>query len=81
MFLNILENTCVGVSFSKKACNFIEKEIAAQAVSSEFCESFKNTFFIEQLPVTASENLLTHFGDSAPLYLIAFQFSAAFAAE
>ena len=27
-------------------CNFIKKETLAQVISSEFCEIFKNTFFI-----------------------------------
>ena len=32
-----------------EACNFIKKEALTQAFSSEFCEIFKNTFFIEHL--------------------------------
>ena len=32
-----------------EAGNFIEKETLAQVSSCEFCEIFKNTFFIEQL--------------------------------
>ena len=37
-----------------KACNFI-KETPAQAFSYEVCEIFKNTYFEEHLPATASE--------------------------
>ena len=33
---------------------FIKKEATAQVFSCEFCEIFKETFFIEQLRVTAS---------------------------
>ena len=32
-----------------QACNFIKKEGLAQVFSCEFCEIFKNTFFIEHL--------------------------------
>ena len=31
------------------ACHFIKKETLAQVFSCEFCEIFKNTFFIEYL--------------------------------
>ena len=34
------------------ACNFINKDALAQVFSFEFCEIFKNTFFIEHLRVT-----------------------------
>ena len=52
VFLEILqnpqENTCARVSFLLKlqasSCNFIKKEALAQALSSEFCKIFKNTF-------------------------------------
>ena len=30
-------------------CSFIKNETLAQVFSCEFCEIFKNTFFIEQL--------------------------------
>ena len=36
--------------------NFIKKETPAQVFSCEFCEIFKNTFFTEDLQMTASEN-------------------------
>ena len=53
MFLNISqnsqENTSVRVSFTGQACNFIKKETPTQMFSCEFCEIFKNTFFIEHL--------------------------------
>ena len=38
-----------------QACNFTKKETLAQLFSHEFCEIFKNTFFIEHLRTTASE--------------------------
>ena len=38
---NSQENTCAGA--------FIKKETLAQEFSGEFCEIFKNTFFIKQL--------------------------------
>ena len=57
---NSQKNTCARVSFLVKsqasACNFIKKEILAQVFICEFCEIFKNTFFTEQLWVTASVN-------------------------
>ena len=34
--------------------NFIKKDTLVQVFSCEFCEIFKNTFFIEHLRVTAS---------------------------
>ena len=51
------ENTCERVSFLIKlqalACIFIKKETLVQVLSCEFCEIFKNTFFIDQLWMTA----------------------------
>ena len=55
VFLRILqnsqENTCARVSFFIKmqawTCNFIKKETLAQVFSSEFCKTFKYTFFKE----------------------------------
>ena len=38
------------------ACNFIKKEILAQLFYCEFWEIFKNTFFIEHMPVTVSSS-------------------------
>ena len=35
------------VDSKSRSCNFIEKETPAQVFSCEFCEIFKNTFFIE----------------------------------
>ena len=68
MFLEISENlqesTCARVSFLTKlqaeaeACNFINKETLAQVFSCEFCDIWKNTFFIEHLWATASEEHL-----------------------
>ena len=37
-----------------EACNFIKKETLTQVFSCEFCEICKNTFFTEQLRMTAS---------------------------
>ena len=50
---NSQENTCARVSFFIKfqasACNFIKKETLVQVFFCEFCEIFKNTFFIKHL--------------------------------
>ena len=35
--------------------NIIQKQTLTQVFSCEFCEIFKNTFFIEHLRATASE--------------------------
>ena len=48
VFLKILQNLQEN-TFESEACNFIKKENLAQVFSSEFCEVFKNTFFIERL--------------------------------
>ena len=37
-----------------EACSFIKKDILTQVFRCEFCETFKNTFFIEHLWTTAS---------------------------
>ena len=34
-------------------CNFIKKEILPQVFSCEFCEIFKNTYFMEHVRTTA----------------------------
>ena len=34
--------------------NFIRKEFLSQVLSSEFCENFKNTYFVEHLRRSAS---------------------------
>ena len=51
MFLKISqnsqENTCVGICYSPNACNFIKRETSTQVFSWEFCETFKNIFFIK----------------------------------
>ena len=54
VFLNISQNSqknnCAKVSFLIKlqaSDNFIKKEALAQVFSNEFCEIFKNPFFIE----------------------------------
>ena len=47
------ENACARVPFSIKlqveASNFTKKETLAKVFSCGFCETFKNTFFIERL--------------------------------
>ena len=66
MFLEILhisqQNTCGRVSFLIKmqaqSCNFVKEKILAQVFSWKFCKISKNTFFIERLRVTASNNYL-----------------------
>ena len=42
-------NKVVGVTF-----NFIKKEILVKMFFSEFCEIFKNTYFMEHLRTTTS---------------------------
>ena len=58
---NLLENTCVRVSFLVKlqaeACNFIKYETLAQVFSCEFCETFENTVFYRIPSVAASEKM------------------------
>ena len=45
---------CQSLFFNKVAgLNFIKKETVAQVFSYEFCEIFKNSFFIEHLQKTA----------------------------
>ena len=41
-----------------QACNFIKKEILAQAFSCEFCEISKNAFSYRKPPMAASESNL-----------------------
>ena len=62
VFINISqnseENTYAQASSLTKlpgVCNVIKKETLAQVFSCEFCETFKNNFFTEQLRVTASD--------------------------
>ena len=51
-------NICVRVSFLIKfqasACNFIKKKNLVKVLSCEFCETFENNFFTENLWVTVS---------------------------
>ena len=44
------------------ACNFIKKETPVQVFSCEFCEIFKNTYFVEHQPRVASFILLFRCG-------------------
>ena len=39
-----------------KSCNFIKNETLVQVFSCEFCEIFKNTYFVEHLRTTTSVN-------------------------
>ena len=54
------ESTCVGVFFNEIAgpqnCNFIKKRL--QDNSFEFCELFKNTYFVKDLWTAGSETLV-----------------------
>ena len=58
---NSQKNICVGISFLIKLqpeiCNFIKKETPIRVFFCEFCEIFKNPFFIEHL-----QWLLLHVG-------------------
>ena len=38
-----------------RAGNVIKKETPTSVLSCKFCKTFKDTFFIDHLPVTASE--------------------------
>ena len=38
-----------------KVCNFIKKEIPTQLFSSEYCETFKNSYFYRTSKVTATD--------------------------
>ena len=57
------ESTCVGVFFNEIAgpqnCNFIKKRL--QDNSFEFCELFKNTYFVKDLWTAGSETLVCLF--------------------
>ena len=50
---NSQENTCAAVLFSislsPQACNFIKKETLKRVFFCEFCEIFKNTYFVGHL--------------------------------
>ena len=52
---NLQENTCARVSILIKFQASAWKETLAHVFSCEFCETFKNTFFIKYLQRTASE--------------------------
>ena len=43
------------MTFRSWSNSYIRKKAAAQVFSSEFCEIFKNTYYTEHLPTTASE--------------------------
>ena len=49
------KHLCQSLFCRPQAWNFIIKETLAQVFSSEFYETFKNTFFTENLRATASE--------------------------
>ena len=47
---NLQENICAGVSSCRlKTWKFIKKEISGQVFPCEFCEVFKNSYFVERL--------------------------------
>ena len=51
------KHLCQGLFLIKlqvSTCNFIKKQTLTQAFSCEFCEIFKNIFFVEHFWVTAS---------------------------
>ena len=57
------ENTCARASFSQNNSKRLDtlikySDTLAQVFSSEFCEIFKKTFFIEQLQTTASVDMV-----------------------
>ena len=60
MFLEVSQNSQentyarVSVLIKLQACNFIKKEALVRILLYEFCEIFKNTFFIEHLRTIAS---------------------------
>ena len=60
MFLKISQNsqknTCVEICFLIK---FIEKETPTQVLN--FCDIFKNNYFVEHLPTAASERSVDMF--------------------
>ena len=56
---NSSESTCARASFFNKVVN---KETLTQVFSCEFCEIFKNTFFIKHLRTTAAGGLLLQVG-------------------
>ena len=67
-------NTCVRVSFLVKlpeVCNFIKKETLVQVFSCEFCEIFKNTFFLKEIYLFIYKSFL----DIALLTLISIRFN------
>ena len=43
------------MELQSQACSFVKKDTLAQLFSCEFCKIFKNSFFTEHLPETASE--------------------------
>ena len=50
------KHLCGNLFFAKaKLCNFTKNESLAQVFSCEFCKTYKNTFFAEQHPTTASD--------------------------
>ena len=59
----IHRKTPVPESFFKQSCRpqatLLKKEVLAQVFSYEFCEIFKNTFFIEQLRLLLFVNMLS----------------------
>ena len=52
--LNFIFMLLVKSRYDSVACNFVKKEILAEAFSCEFCQISKNTFFTEHLWTIAS---------------------------
>ena len=53
-----------------ETCSFVKKQTLEQVFSSEFCEIFKNTFFIELTPL--GECFLTFL---QPMFFLSLAFS------
>ena len=51
------------IKLQAETCNFIKKQALTQVFSSEFCEMFRNTFFVENLWWL----ILTHIPQHLPL--------------
>ena len=65
------EKTCTRVSFliNLQACNSTEKEILVQVFPCEFCEAFKNIYFVEELQMISLFFVKYFVQDSSFLFL------------
>ena len=50
---NLHENICAGIS---QSCRLLKRDSRAGVFSCEFCETFKNTYFVGHLQTTVSED-------------------------